>query len=58
MTLHATHPSPFDETCPDCTGMVDVPAPSSPRWPAAWLVLLIGISMLTLFAAILGGLPR
>lgn len=51
MTLHATHASPFDETCPTCTGMdTDLPeANEGARWAsvlaAIGLVALIVIAL-------------
>ena len=52
---HATHDSPYDDACPDCTGYkVTVTVDHEerePGWPAGWAVLAIGIVALVVFAA-------
>lgn len=41
---HATHPSPYDDACPDCTGFADPEPDRTTRWgwaPLAILAVLI-----------------
>lgn len=57
--LHATHLSPYDETCPDCAGMTDDDTPifnDGGRW--ASVLAAIGLVALVVIALAVQGAHR
>ena len=50
---HATHPSPYDDACPDCAGY-DEPTATDRSWSGLVMALaFLGLAVIVLLARIL-----